>query len=205
MYKQLFYFGDLDFLLKQEYFKDKLNYEHFLEFVEKLKNKELETNQVTQLQYKNLTGVNISILLSKTINGYTDYVCYIDQLQHLTIKNHNFFEIECNIKSTSGLFGLLCVSSAIDNVERLIQDISKEHNALVFSINSDEDNLDYHIRTFDVNEEAYCQSCNQYEHDDIFAQRSCNCNCNHSVILNNYQVYAHEIGLNNKRLFVFSS
>ena len=44
MYKQLFYFGDLDFLLKQEYFKDKLNYEHFLEFVEKLKNKELETN-----------------------------------------------------------------------------------------------------------------------------------------------------------------
>ena len=94
MYKQLFYFGDLDFLLKQEYFKDKLNYEHFLEFVEKLKNKELETNQVSQLQYKNLTGINTPILLSKTINGYTDYVCCIDQPQHLTIKNHNFSEIE---------------------------------------------------------------------------------------------------------------
>ena len=195
----------MDFLLKQEYFKDKLNYEHFLEFVEKLKNKELETNQVTQLQYKNLTGVNTPILLSKTINSYTYYIFHIARPQQLIIKNHNFSEIKCNIKSISSLFGLLCVSSIIDNIEQLIQDISKKHIGLVFSVNSDEDDLDYQIRIFDVNEEVYCPSCNPYEHDDIFAQRSCNCNCNYGIILNNYQVYAHEIGLNNNRLFVVSS
>jgi hypothetical protein len=190
MHKQLFYFGDLDFLLKEEYFKNKLNYKYFLEFVEKLKNKEFETNPVLQLQYKDLTGVNNPILLSKAIN--TDYVCHIDQPQQLTIKNHNFTEMECNIKSKSGLFGLLCVSSVMDNIEQLIQDISKEHIGLIFSINNnvcfsvdfDKNNLDYKSSILDMDGESYCDC---------------------GVVSYHYQIYAHEIKLNNKRLFVVNN
>lgn len=201
MQKHLFYFGDLICLLKQEYFQDVENYNYFSEFVANLKNTKLKVNEVTNHQYQDLSGNITPILLSKAIN--TDYVIHIDQPQHLTVENYNFIQIECNIKFISGVFGLLCISNFISNIEQLIQDISKEHNGLVFSINSDEDKLDYRIRTFDVNEEAYCQSCNQYEYDEIFAQRSCN--CNHGIIMNHYKVYAHEIRLNNKHLFVFSS
>ena len=189
MNKQIFYFGDLDLLLKQEYFKDQIDYEKFLKFVENIKTKKLKTNEVVQFQYKDNKGIDTPILLSENL-----------------IKNHDFSEIKCNIRMKSGWFGLLCVSDIISNTDKLIQDRSKDHhNGLVFSINSDEDKLDYNIRTFDVNEEAYCQSCNQYEYDDTFAQRSCNCNCNNGVIINHYKVYAHEVRLNNKRLFVFSS
>ena len=204
MQKCLFYFGDLSYLLKQEYFQDVESYNYFSEFVSNLKSDDLKANDVVKHQYQDLSGNKTSILLSKIINA--DYVIHIDQPKHLTIKNHNFIEIECNIKSISGVFGLLCISNLISNIEQLIQYISKDHhNGLIFSVNSDEDKLNYRIRTFDVNEEAYCPSCNQYEHDDIFAQRSCNCNCNHGIIMNHYKVYAHEIRLNNKRLFVFSS
>ena len=203
MQKCLFYFGDLSYLLKQEYFEDVKNYKCFSEFVSNLKSDELKANEVVNYQYQDLSGNKTPILLSKIIN--TDYVIHIDRPQHLTVENHNFTQIECNIKSISGVFGLLCVSNFISNIEQFVQDISKEHIGLVFSINSNEDKLDYNIRIFDVNEEAYCPSCNQYEHDDIFAQRSCNCNCNHGIIMNHYKVYAHEIRLNNKRLFVFSS
>ena len=204
MQKCLFYFGDLSYLLKQEYFEDVKNYKCFSEFVSNLKSDELKVNEVVNYQYQDLSGNKTLVLLSKIINA--GYVIHIDRPQHLTIKNHNFTPIKCNIKSTSGIFGLICVSNFISNIEKLIQDRSKDHhNGLVFSINSDEDKLDYNIRTFDVNEEAYCQSCNQYEYDDTFAQRSCNCNCNNGVIINHYKVYAHEVRLNNKRLFVFSS
>ena len=207
MNKQIFYFGDLDLLLKQEYFKDQIDYEKFLKFVENIKTKKLKTNEVVQFQYKDNKGIDTPILLSENLNAMClDYVCHIDKPQILSIKNHDFSEIKCNIRMKSGWFGLLCVSDIISNTDKLIQDRSKaHHNGLVFSINSDEDKLDYNIRTFDVNEEAYCQSCNQYEYDDTFAQRSCNCNCNNGVIINHYKVYAHEVRLNNKRLFVFSS
>lgn len=201
MQKCLFYFGDLSYLLKQEYFQDVESYNYFSEFVSNLKSDDLKANDVVKHQYQDLSGNKTSILLSKIINA--DYVIHIDRPKHLTIKNHNFTEIECNIKSISGVFGLLCISNFISNIEQLIQDMSKEHNGLIFFVNSDEDKLDYRIRTFDVNEEAYCQLCHQYEHDDSFAQRSCS--CIHGVILNHYTVYAHEIGLNNERLFVVIS
>lgn len=188
--KQLFYFGDLDSLLKQEYFKDKLSHDHFGEFVEHLKNTELKDNDVVKLQYQDLSGNNTPISLSKAIN--TDYVIHIDQPQQLTIKNHNFTEMECNIKSKSGLFGLLCVSSVMDNIEQLIQDISKEHIGLIFSINNnvcfsvdfDKNNLDYKSSTLDMDGESYCDC---------------------GVVSYHYQIYAHEIKLNNKRLFVVNN
>ena len=97
--KQLFYFGDLDFLLKQEYFKDKLSHDYFGEFVAHLKNTELKSDEVVRLQYEDLSGNNTPVLLSKSIVNI-DYVIHIDQPQQLTIKNHNFSEMECNIKST---------------------------------------------------------------------------------------------------------
>ena len=188
--KQLFYFGDLDFLLKQEYFKDKLSHDHFGEFVAHLKNTELKSDEVVRLQYEDLSGNNTPVLLSKSIVNI-DYVIHIDQPQYLTIENHNFTEIECNIKSISGLFGLLCVSSVIDNVEQLIQDISKEHIGLIFSINNvcfsvdfDKNNLDYKSSTLDMDGESYCDC---------------------GVVSYHYQIYAHEIKLNNKRLFVVNN
>ena len=204
--KQLFYFGDLEFLLKQEYFKDKLTYKHFLEFIENLKNKELQTNEVVQFQYQDLTGTNTPILLSKTIN--TDYVCCIDKPQQILIENYNFSEIECNIKSKSGLFGLLCVSSVIDNVKQLIQDLSKEQIGLIFSINNNVDfyknNLDYKVTTFDTDAETYCHICKQSEF--VNRQQNLDCkDCDHSIVSYHYQIYAHEIKFNNKRLFMINN
>lgn len=208
MHKQLFYFGDLDLLLKQEYFKDKLNYEHFLEFVANFKNTELKTNEVVKLQYQDLSGNHIPVLLSESVVNI-DYVIHIDQPQYLTIENHNFTEIECNIKSISGIFGLLCVSSVIDNIEQLIQDISKEHIGLIFTINNNvclfnENNLDYQIRTFDINEETYCHVCNQYELTNDRQNVDCE-RCDNGVVTYNYQISAHEVKLNEKRLFVVSN
>lgn len=204
--KQLFYFGDLDFLLKQEYFKDKLSHDHFGEFVAHLKNTELKSDEVVRLQYEDLSGNNTPVLLSKAIN--IDYVIHIDQPQQLTIKNHNFSEMECNIKSISGIFGLLCVSSVIDNIEQLIQDISKEHIGLIFTINDDcshyGNDLDYQIRTFDIDEETYCHVCNQYEFTN--EQQNVDCEyCDNGVVTYHYQISAHEVKLNEKRLFVVSN
>lgn len=202
----LFYFGDLSYLLKQEYFKDVESYKYFSEFVANLKNTELKANEVTKLQYQDLSGNNTPILLSKAIN--TDYVIHIDQPQYLTIKNHNFTEIECNIKSTSGIFGLVCVSQFIDNIEQLIQDISKEHIGLVFTINDDclhyGNDLDYQIRTFDIDEETYCHVCNQYEFTNKQQNVDCEC-CDNGVVSFHYQIYAHEVKLDEKRLFVVSN
>lgn len=207
MHKQLFYFGDLDLLLKQEYFKDKLNYEHFLEFVANFKNTELKSDEVVRLQYEDLSGNNTPVLLSKPIVNI-DYVIHIDQPQYLTIENHNFTEIECNIKSTSGIFGLVCVSQFIDNIEQLIQDISKEHIGLVFTINDDclhyGNDLDYQIRTFDIDEETYCHVCNQYEFTNKQQNVDCEC-CNNGVVSSHYQISTHEVKLNEKRLFVVSN
>jgi hypothetical protein len=208
MHKQLFYFGDLDLLLKQEYFKDKLNYEHFLEFVANFKNTELKTNEVVKLQYQDLSGNHIPVLLSESVVNI-DYVIHIDHFDHLTIENHNFTEIECNIKSTSGIFGLVCVSQFIDNIEQLIQDISKEHIGLVFTINDDclhyGNDLDYQIRTFDIDEETYCHVCNQYEFTNKQQNVDCECCNNNGVVSSHYQISTHEVKLNKKRLFVVSN
>ena len=203
----LFYFGDLSVLLKHEYFKDVESYNYFSEFVANLKNTELKDNEVVKLQYQDLSGNNTPVLLSKAVN--TDYVIHIDQPQYLTIKNHNFTEIECNIKSTSGIFGLVCVSNFIDNIEQLIQDISKEHIGLVFTINDDvylhnENNLDYQVRTFDIDEETYCHVCNQYEFTNEQQNVDCEC-CDNGVVTYHYQIFAHEVKLNEKRLFVVSN
>lgn len=202
----LFYFGDLSYLLKQKYFKDVESYKYFSEFVANLKNTELKANEVTKLQYQDLSGNNTPILLSKAIN--TDYVIHIDQPQYLTIKNHNFTEIECNIKVTSGRFGLLCISQFVDNIEQLIQDISKEHIGLIFTINDDcshyGNDLDYQIRTFDIDEEAYCHVCNQYEFTNEQKNVDCEC-CDNGVVTYHYQISAHEVKLNEKRLFVVSN
>ena len=46
--KHLFYFGDLSYLLKQEYFQDVESYKYFSEFVANLKNTELKTNEVVK-------------------------------------------------------------------------------------------------------------------------------------------------------------
>lgn len=203
--KHLFYFGDLSYLLKQEYFQDVESYKYFSEFVANLKNTELRTNEVVKFQYQDLSGNNTPVLLSKAIN--TDYVIHIDQPQQLTIKNHNFSEMECNIKSISGIFGLLCVSSVIDNIEQLIQDISKEHIGLVFTINDDcsyGNDLDYQIRTFDIDEETYCHVCNQYEFTNEQQNVDCDC-CDNGVVSSHYQIYAHEVKLAEKRLFVVSN
>lgn len=178
----------------------------FSEFVANLKNTELKANEVTKLQYQDLSGNNTPILLSKAIN--TDYVIHIDQPQYLTIKNHNFTEIECNIKVTSGRFGLLCISQFVDNIEQLIQDISKEHIGLIFTINDDcshyGNDLDYQIRTFDIDEEAYCHVCNQYEFTNEQKNVDCEC-CDNGVVTYHYQISAHEVKLNEKRLFVVSN
>lgn len=204
---KLFYFGDLSYLLKQEYFQDVKSYNYFSEFVANLKNIELKTNEVTKLQYQNLSGDNTPVLLSKAIN--TDYVIHIDQPQQLTIKNHNFSEMECNIKFTSGLCGLVCVSSVIDNIEQLIQDISKEHIGLVFTINNDEclpyeNNLDYKAGIFAIDGETYCDVCNQHEFVNERQNVDCDC-CNNGVVYYRYQIDAHEVKLNEKRLFVVNS
>ena len=207
MAKKLFYFGDLSYLLKQEYFQDVTSYNYFSEFVTNLKSVELKDNKVVKLQYQDLSGNNTPVLLSKAIN--TDYVIHIDQPQYLTIENHNFTEIECNIKSISGIFGLVCVLQFIDNVEQLIQDISKEHIGLVFTINDDvclfnENNLDYQIRTFDINEETYCHVCNQYELTNDRQNVDCE-RCDNGVVFFHYQIYAYEVKLDEKRLFVVSN
>lgn len=203
----LFYFGDLNYLLKQEYFQDVESYKCFSEFVTNLQNVKLKDNEVVKFQYQDLSGNNTPVLLSKTIN--TDYVIHIDQPKYLTIENHNFTEIECNIKSTSGIFGLVCVSNFIDNIEQLIQDISKEHIGLVFTINDDvylhnENNLDYQVRTFDIDEETYCHVCNQYEFTNEQQNVDCEC-CDNGVVTYHYQIFAHEVKLNEKRLFVVSN
>lgn len=97
MNKQIFYFGDLDLLLKQEYFKDQIDYEKFLKFVENIKTQELKTNEVVQFQYKDNKGIDTPILLSENLNAMClDYICHIDKPQILSIKNHDFSEIKCN-------------------------------------------------------------------------------------------------------------
>lgn len=205
--KHLFYFGDLSYLLKQEYFQDVESYKYFSEFVANLKNTELKTNEVVKFQYQDLSGNNTPVLLSKAIN--TDYIIHIEQPQYLTIENHNFTEIECNIKSTSGIFGLVCVSKIINNIEQLIQDISKEHIGLIFTINNDEwlpyeNNLDYKNSTLDVDEETYCHVCNQYEFVNEQQNVDCDC-CDNGAVSSHYQIYAHEVKLAEKRLFVVSN
>lgn len=52
MAKKLFYFGDLSYLLKQEYFQDVTSYNYFSEFVTNLKSVELKDNKVVKLQYQ---------------------------------------------------------------------------------------------------------------------------------------------------------
>ena len=68
MAKKLFYFGDLSYLLKQEYFQDVTSYNYFSEFVTNLKSVELKDNKVVKLQYQDLSGNNTPVLLSKAIN-----------------------------------------------------------------------------------------------------------------------------------------
>lgn len=103
---------------------------------------------------------------------------------------------------------MLCISQFVDNIEQLIQDISKEHIGLIFTINDDcshyGNDLDYQIRTFDIDEEAYCHVCNQYEFTNEQKNVDCEC-CDNGVVTYHYQISAHEVKLNEKRLFVVSN